>query len=91
MIITGSAIFIKSPDAELIRCIRKFPGVTFQAQSDAGDEIVVNFEAENHADLEILCADLKRQFPDIIDITHIYINFEEDAEKASFEMNVRNE
>jgi hypothetical protein len=41
----------------------------------------VNFEAENQDELEILCRRLRSEIPEIIDIGHIYINFEEEIDQ----------
>lgn len=82
MIITGTALFIEphSSDAVLEK-IGRFPAVTFQAMSESGKELVVNLEAEDHEYLERLCRDLRSEIPEIIEIAHIYVNFEEEVEK----------
>lgn len=83
MIITGSAILIR-PDSveEVLQALERFPEVTFQVKSETGTELVVNFEADNHEALEDICERIKGEIPQIIDITHIYVNFEEEVEKA---------
>ena len=83
MIITGSAILIEpGSDDEVLRALEGFPEVAFQVKSESGAELVVNFEADDHDALEGICERLKEQSPQIIDITHIYVNFEEEVEKA---------
>jgi hypothetical protein len=42
---------------------------------------VVNLEAEDHGELEKLCRQIKEEIPQILDIAHIYVNFEEEVEK----------
>lgn len=83
MVITGSAILIEpGSDDEVLRALEGFPEVTFQVKSEAGTELVVNFEADDNEALEGICEKLKDRIPQIIDITHIYVNFEEEVEKA---------
>ena len=83
MIITGSAILIQpGSDKEVVLALEGFPEVTFQVKSESGTELVVNFEADDHEALEGICEKLKERIPQIIDITHIYVNFEEEVEKA---------
>jgi nitrate reductase NapAB chaperone NapD len=84
MIITGSALFIE-PDThkQVIEKLREFPEVTFQAKSESGTELVVNLEAEDQGALERVCDALKERIPEIIDVTHIYVNFEEEVEKMT--------
>ncbi len=82
MLITGSALFVKpGTDEEVREKIRAWPEVTFQVQSESGTELVVNLEAKDHRSLEILCAELKEKIPQIVEVTHIYVNFEEALEK----------
>jgi hypothetical protein len=82
MIITGSAIFVEpGTDDAVVERLKEFPGVTFHVKSDTGTELVVNLEAEGGDALELLCRDLKNRIPEIVDITHIYVNFEEEIEK----------
>ncbi len=82
MVITGSGIFIEpNSDAEVIEKLKDFPGVTYQAASESGTELVVNLEAEDHHALEDLCAKLRQEIPQIVDIGHMYVNFEEEVEK----------
>ena len=81
--ITGSVILIEpGSDGEVLRALEGFPEVTFQVKSEPGTELVVNFEAEDHETLEGVCERLKERIPQIIDITHIYVNFEEEVERA---------
>ena len=83
MIITGSVILIEpDSDREVLQALEGFPEVTFQVKSEPGTELVVNFESRDHEALEGICGKLKEQIPQIIDITHIYVNFEEEVEKA---------
>lgn len=82
MIITGSALFIEPGTHEqVIAKLRPFPEVTFQAKSETGTELVVNLEAEDQGALVRLCDALRDHIPEIIDVTHIYVNFEEEIEK----------
>jgi len=83
MIITGSVILIEQDsDREVLQALEGFPEVTFQVKSGSGTELVVNFEADDNEALESICAKLKDRIPQIVDITHIYVNFEEEVEKA---------
>lgn len=83
MIITGSAILIEpGSDEEVLRALEGFPEVTYQVKSESGTELVVNFEAHDHEALEAICERLREQIHQVIDITHIYVNFEEEVEKA---------
>jgi hypothetical protein len=82
MVITGSAIFIEpGADLKVIERLKDFPAVTFHVKSDSGTELVVNFEADDHAALEALCAELRREIPEIVEISHIYVNFEDEVAK----------
>ena len=82
MVITGSALLIKPGCTEkVLTRLKDFPEVTFQVKSDSGVELVVNFEAEDHDALERLCKDLQESIPEIVDIAHVYVNFEEEIEK----------
>jgi nitrate reductase NapAB chaperone NapD len=92
MIITGSALFVVPGTQEkVLEKLREFPEVTFQAKSEAGSELVVTMEADDHGALEALCNFLKEQIPEIIDVTHIYVNFEEEVEKMISKTNERQE
>ena len=83
MVITGSAILIEpGTDEEVLRALEDFSEVTFQVKSESGTELVVNFEARDQAALEEICERLKERIHPIIDITHIYVNFEEEVEKV---------
>jgi nitrate reductase NapAB chaperone NapD len=82
MVITGSAIIIQpGSDAEVLERLKQFPEVTFHVKSESGTELVVNLEAKDHDALERLCSTLKESIPEIIEIAHVYMNFEEEIEK----------
>ena len=83
MVITGSVILINpGSDRTVLQALEGFPEVTFQVKSESGTEVVVNFETDDPQALEDLCEKLKERIHPIIDITHIYVNFEEEVEKA---------
>ncbi|HMK35371.1 MAG TPA: chaperone NapD [Desulfomonilaceae bacterium] len=82
MVITGSALFIEPGTTEQVtQKLREYPEITIQTTAPSGTELVVNMEAENHGALEDLCNSLKEHIPEIIDVAHIYIHFEEEVEK----------
>lgn len=82
MVITGSALMIEpGSDTTVLERLKQFPEVTFQVKSESGTELVVNLEAEDHDSLERLCGKLKESIPEIIEIAHVYMNFEEEIEK----------
>jgi nitrate reductase NapAB chaperone NapD len=82
MVITGSGILVEPGSAEeVIARIGNLPGVTFQASSESGSELVVNFEAETLSELERFCLELKANTPGILDIVHLYVNFEEEVQE----------
>jgi len=82
MVITGSVILIRPGSSNaVLGQLKKYPSVTFHVQSEPGTELIVNFEAEGFEELENLCEEIKDSTPDIIDITHVYLNFEEEIEK----------
>jgi nitrate reductase NapAB chaperone NapD len=82
MVITGSVIGIKPGSyAEIENGLKRFPDVTLQAVSPSGCELVVNFEAESIGLLEDLCDRIKSSFPEVIDISHVYVNMEDEVEK----------
>jgi hypothetical protein len=82
MVITGSALFVEPGTHEkVMEKLRDFLEVTFQAKSESGTELVVNLEADDQGALERLCNTLKAQISEIIEVTHIYVNFEEEVEK----------
>ncbi len=82
MVITGSAILVEpGSDRTVLERLKEFPGVTFHVKSESGTELVVNFEAEDHEALERLCARLHEEIPQIVDITHVYVNFEEEVDR----------
>lgn len=82
MVITGSALFIEPGSYEtVLERLKEFPEVTYRVASDSLTELVVNLEAESQDELENLCDRLKEEIPEVIDITHLYVNFEEEVEK----------
>jgi hypothetical protein len=82
MIITGSALFIRPGSYEAVReNLREFPEVTFFAVSESHTELVVTIEAQDHSDLDRLCKDMQEKIPEIVEIAHLSINFEEEIEK----------
>jgi hypothetical protein len=84
MVITGSALFIKPGSYEtVLERLKEFPEVTFQVASESRTELVVNLEEENQGALEALCDWLKEAIPQIVDINHLYVNFEEEVEKMT--------
>jgi hypothetical protein len=82
MIITGSALFIEpgSHQAVLER-LKTFPEVTFHVASDSRTELVITIEAQDQLDLERVCRELHEHIPEIVEVAHLYINFEEEIEK----------
>lgn len=81
MIITGSAIFVSPKDSEqVLQRLQEFSQITFQVASDNRSELIVNFEAKNQDELERFCENLRTDIPEIIDIGHIYINFEDEID-----------
>jgi nitrate reductase NapAB chaperone NapD len=82
MIITGSALFIRSESyEEVVEGLKLFPEVTFHAASDSRTELVITIEANDHHDLERLCTDMQEHIPGIVEVAHLSINFEEEIEK----------
>lgn len=82
MVITGSALLIKpGSDEKVLERLKDFPEVTFHVKSASGLELVVNLEAEDTEVLEQLCKHLRESIPEIVDIAHVYVNFEEEIEK----------
>lgn len=83
MVITGSALFVQAGSGKrVIERLKLYEGVTFHVSSDSETELVVNLEAEDIDELEKLCGQLKKNIREIVDITHIYVNFEEEVQKA---------
>lgn len=81
MVITGSAIFVNPRNSVHVQeRLREFREITFHVCSSCGSELIVNFEVENQTALEKFCSHLKTRIPEIIDIGHIYINFEEEVD-----------
>ncbi|MDQ7785122.1 MAG: hypothetical protein RDU20_19710 [Desulfomonilaceae bacterium] len=82
MVITGSAVLVDRGSAEdVIERLKQYPQVTYHVASDAGTELVVNLEADDFEDLERLCSRLKDEVCEIVDIAHIYVNFEDEIHK----------
>lgn len=82
MIITGSALFIKSESYEdVLKGLKGFPEVTFYAASDSRTELVITIEAQDHHDLERLCRQLQEHVAGIVEVAHMSVNFEEEIEK----------
>ena len=82
MIFTGSAIYVEpGSDEQVVERLKEFPGVTFHVKSESGGELVVNLEAEDHTALEQLCLSLREKIPEIVEIVHLAVNFEEEIEK----------
>ena len=86
MIITGSAIMVRSgTDKAVEKKLDAFSQVTFHGSSDSGTDLIVNFECSGQEELESLCRTIKDSIPEILDIGHIYINFEEEIDKMKGE------
>ena len=86
MVITGSAILVKSGSAgDVLGQLKRYREVTYHVTSDAGTELIVNLEAEDFDELERLCFQIKEEISDIVDIAHIYANFEDEIEKIQSE------
>jgi nitrate reductase NapAB chaperone NapD len=81
MVITGSVILVQPGAHEVVEeALKDFPFVTYHAKSEEGTDLVVNFEAESTADLERLVNEVKAAIPEIVEINHIYVNFEDEIE-----------
>jgi nitrate reductase NapAB chaperone NapD len=61
--------------------LSRFPEITVHGQSDSSSEIVITIEALSAGDLDRICEELKREISGIVDIAHLYVNFEEELEK----------
>jgi len=84
LVITGSAIFVNPRDsAHVQKRLREFPEITFHVCSKCGSELIVNFEVENQSELEGFCLGLRTRVPEIIDIGHLCINFEEEVDSLT--------
>ncbi len=82
MIISGAALFVLPGSFETVLAgLHRYPEVTFHARSEAGDEIVVTIEADNTHHLEFLCASIKEGIPEVVDISHVYMNMEDEVEE----------
>lgn len=83
MVITGSVLLIDPVNGDHVReSLKAFTEVTYHVASPEGSELVVNLEAEDQRELEALCGKLKAVIPEITEISHVYVNFEEEVEKA---------
>jgi hypothetical protein len=82
MIITGSDIMVRlGTDKAVEKKLEAFPQVTFHGKSNSGTDLIVNFECGDQEELENLCRTIRDSIPEIVDIGHIYINFEDEIEK----------
>jgi hypothetical protein len=82
MVITGSILLIdQGSDDEVLKGLIDFTEVTYHVQSPEGTELVVNLEAEDQGALEELCFRLKAEIPHIVEVAHVYVNFEDEIEK----------
>lgn len=83
MVITGSALFVEAGSGRrVIERLKLYDGVTFHVSSDSETELVVNLEADDMDELEKLCSQLKQDIREIVDITHIYVNFEDEIKNT---------
>jgi nitrate reductase NapAB chaperone NapD len=79
MIITGSAFLIRPGSFPTVReKLEAFSEVTVHANSESQTELVVTLEAEDHHGLEALCVKLTETVPEILNVTHVYVNFEDE-------------
>lgn len=84
MIITGSAIMVRTGTDKVVQQkLESFPQVTLHCASNSGTDLVVTFECDDQEALEGLCTAIRNSIPEIVDIGHIYINFEDEIEKMS--------
>ncbi len=84
MIITGSALFVEPDKSEKVKQgLAGFPEITFHCESQSSLEMVVTIEAEGTRDLDRICSELKSRMPEIVDIAHLYVNFEDEVERIS--------
>ena len=82
MVITGSAVLVEPGSAEkVVEHLKRYSEVTYYVTSDAGTELIVNLEADDFDELEGVCLRLKNEISEIVDVAHIYANFEEEIEK----------
>lgn len=82
MIITGSALFVESGSSEEVKeALSAFPEVTFHGESRSSQQIVITIEADGIRDLDRICSQMADEIPEIIDIAHLYVNFEDEVEK----------
>lgn len=81
MVITGSVIYVRPQDSDpVVRKLAEYPQITFHVGSDDGSELIVNFEVQSQLELEPFCRMLKTEVPEIVDIAHVYINFEDEVD-----------
>jgi|GEM_PF-2295770 len=84
LVITGSVIYVRPQDSDpVVRKLTDYPQITFHVGSDDGSELIVNFEVPSQDELEPFCQMLKTQIPEIVDIGHVYINFEDDVDSLA--------
>jgi len=82
MVITGSSLFVEpGTHQQVLKALVAFPNVTYHVKSESGTELVVNLEAPDHEGLEVLCEKLKKCIPQIVEINHLYVSFEEEVDK----------
>jgi nitrate reductase NapAB chaperone NapD len=82
LIITGSALFIEPDSSKRVKSLAsEFPEVTVYAESQSGSEIIITIEADGEMDLDRICNELRARIPEIVDIAHLYVNFEDEIEK----------
>lgn len=84
MIITGTAILVQNgATRDVIRSLKNYPEVTFQVHSECGTELIVNMEADDQRSLEALCARIRHDIPQVMDIAHVYFHMEDEVEKLT--------
>jgi nitrate reductase NapAB chaperone NapD len=82
MVITGSVILVQPASHAVVEeALKNFSFVTYHTKSEEGTDLVVNFEAESAGDLERLVNEVKAAIPEIVEINHIYVNFEDETEE----------
>ncbi len=81
MVITGSVIYVSPQNSDyVVSKLGDYPQITFHVGSDDGSELIVNFELSSQAEIEPFCNMLKAHIPEIIDIGHVYVNFEDEVD-----------
>jgi nitrate reductase NapAB chaperone NapD len=84
MIITGTAILIENGStSDVIQRLKNYSEVTFQVHSECGTELIINMETDDQRSLEALCARIKDEIPQVIDIAHVYFHMESEVEKLT--------